>query len=236
MMNTVIKKKEVPANFDRVARWYDALQKMNRGYSGHLELSATRLQATPDAKLLDLCCGTGLSTEALRTVYPRARIDGVDASEGMLEVARNRGLDFSVKFILADVMELTPDKLEGPYDGILMAYGIRNMPDPDTALARILPLLKPGGTICFHEYSVADSKWSRVLWNVVASTVIIPLGQLTSPGAPIYRYLRRSVLEFDGVARFEQRLEDAGFVNVRTEPTNGWAKGIVHSFLARKPN
>jgi ubiquinone/menaquinone biosynthesis C-methylase UbiE len=234
-MNTVITKKEVPSNFNRVARWYDALQKMNRGYSDHLELSAERLHVRPDAKLLDLCCGTGLSTEALRKVYPQARVDGVDASEGMLEVARNRGLDSSVQFILADVMELTTDQLEGPYDGILMAYGIRNMPDPDLALARLLPLLKPGGSICFHEYSVADSMWSRVVWNIVASTVIIPLGQLTSPGAPIYRYLRRSVLEFDGIARFEQRLRDAGFVDVRTEPTNGWAKGIVHSFLARKP-
>ena len=234
-MNTVIAKKEVPSNFNRVARWYDALQKMNRGYSEHLRLSAERLEVKAGARLLDLCCGTGLSTEALRKVYPQAPIDGVDASEGMLEVARNRGLEPPVNFILADVMELTPDRLEGPYDGILMAYGIRNMPDPDAALARLLPLLKPGGSICFHEYSVADSKWSRMVWNVVASAVIIPLGQLTSPGAPIYRYLRRSVLEFDGVTRFEQRLRDAGFVDVRTEPTSGWAKGIVHSFLARKP-
>ena len=234
-MNTVIAKKEVPSNFNRVARWYDTLQKMNRGYSDHLRLSAERLEAMPEANLLDLCCGTGLSTEALRRVYPQARIDGVDASEGMLEVARNRGLDAPVSFILADVMELTPDQLEGPYDGILMAYGIRNMPDPDAALARLMPLLRPGGNICFHEYSVADSKWSRMVWNLVASAVIIPLGQLTSPGAPIYRYLRRSVLEFDGVDRFEQRLREAGFVDVRTEPTYGWAKGIVHSFLARKP-
>ena len=58
---------------------------------------------------------------------------------------------------------------------------------------------------------------------------------MTSPGAPIYRYLRRSVLDFDGVARFEQRLRDSGFVDVRTEPAEGWVRGIVHSFLARRP-
>jgi len=73
------------------------------------------------------------------------------------------------------------------------------------------------------------------MWNLVSSMVIIPLGQLTSPGAPIYRYLRRSVLQFDGIKRFEQRLVDAGFVDVHTEPMNGWSRGIVHSFLARKP-
>ena len=153
----------------------------------------------------------------------------------MLEVVRQRGIAGEVRFFLADVMELTPEALGGQYDAILMAYGIRNMPDPDEALSRTLALLKPGGVVCFHEYSVADSRWSRLLWNVMASTVIIPLGQLTSPGAPIYRYLRRSVLEFDGVTRFEQRLREAGFVEVRTEPSGGWARGIVHSFLARRP-
>ena len=234
-MNPVITKKEVPSNFNRVAKSYDALQKMNPGYSEHLKLSSERLGVEPDSLLLDLCCGTGLSTEALRAVYPQARIDAMDASEGMLEVARNRGIEPLVRYILADVMELTPEQLNGPYDGILMAYGIRNMPDPDTALARVLALLKTGGTICFHEYSVEDSKWSRFLWNMIASTVIIPLGQLTSPGAPIYRYLRRSVLEFDGVKRFEQRLRDAGFADVHTEPVDGWSRGIVHSFLARNP-
>lgn len=234
-MNTPIEKRQVPANFNRVARWYDALQRMNPGYSEHLALSARRIAAPPGAKLLDLCCGTGLSTAALRSTYPGARIDAVDASEGMLEVARLRRLEPPVRYLLADVMELTPEQLDGPYDGILMAYGIRNMPDADAALKRLFPLLKKGATVCFHEYSVADSVWSRLMWNVVSFTVIIPLGQLTSPGAPIYRYLRRSVTEFDGVRRFEQRLRDAGFEDVRTEPTGGWAKQIVHSFLARRP-
>ena len=234
-MNAVITKKEVPSNFNRVAAWYDKLQKMNPGYSEHLKLSAERLAAEPGSLLLDLCCGTGLSTEALRTVYPQATIDAMDASEGMLELARDRGLEPLVRYLLADVMELTPEQLNGPYDGILMAYGIRNMSDPDAALARLLPLLKTGGTICFHEYSVADSRWSRFVWSFISSMVIIPLGQLTSPGAPIYRYLRHSVLEFDGVKRFEQRLRHAGFADVRTEPVDGWSRGIVHSFLARKP-
>jgi ubiquinone/menaquinone biosynthesis C-methylase UbiE len=234
-MKTTISKSEVPANFDQVAGWYDRLQKMNRGYSADLRLSARRLAADSNAFLLDLASGTGLSTQALRDAYPQARIDGVDASAGMLEVARQRGIAGEVRFILADVMELAPEQLDGPYDGILMAYGIRNMPDPDEALRRTFALLKPGGAVCFHEYSVADSPRSRFLWNVIASAVIIPLGQLTSPGTPIYRYLRRSVLEFDGVTRFEQRLREAGYVDVRTEPSGGWAKGIVHSFLARRP-
>ena len=116
-----------------------------------------------------------------------------------------------------------------------MAYGIRNMPDPDACLRNVLELLAPGAPVCFHEYSVADSRLSRAVWTAVARGVIIPLGAITSPGADIYRYLWRSVLAFDGVRVFEARLRRAGFSDVRTEPMTGWARGIVHSFLAKGP-
>jgi len=79
------------------------------------------------------------------------------------------------------------------------------------------------------------SAWSRLVWNAVSLGVVIPLGRLTVPRSDLHRYLRRSVLEFDGVRAFEERLRRAGFVDVRTEPLWGWSRGIVHSFLGRRP-
>ena len=107
--------------------------------------------------------------------------------------------------------------------------------DPDVCLARLYRLLRPGGTICFHEYSVADSTWSRAVWNAVTLGVVIPSGRILSGSARIYRYLRRSVNEFDGAGAFERRLGRAGYVGIRTERMDGWQRGIVHSFLARRP-
>ncbi len=227
-------KRQVPVEFDRVARHYDVLAGLNPGYSRHLQVSARRLDAPANGSLLDLCCGTGISTEALRREYPEARITGFDASSRMLAVARDKERLAGIEFVHGDAMDPTP--LTGGYDGILMAYGIRNMPDPDRCLVGVRELLRPGGVACFHEYSVADSAWSRVVWNIVTLGVIIPLGFLTSPGSGIYRYLRRSVLHFDGVKDFERRLSRAGFIDVRTEPTDGWQHGILHSFLARRPS
>ena len=60
-----------------------------------------------------------------------------------------------------DAMDPAAYGAEGPYDGILMAYGIRNVPDPDGSLRAIQPLLREGGTLCLHEYSVAGSLWWR---------------------------------------------------------------------------
>lgn len=228
-------KQAVPHEFDRVARRYDLLTGLNPGYHRHLRYSAERMLLPEDAAILDLCCGTGLSTSAIARTYPRATITGLDASEGMLAIARKKPDLAAVRFVHGDAMDPAASDVPGPFDGILMAYGIRNMPDPDLCLARLLQLLKPGGTICFHEYSVRDSLRASITWNAVCLGVIIPAGLVTSPGSDIYRYLRRSVNAFDGAEAFKRRLAAAGFTGVSSATMDGWQAGIVHTFLARRP-
>ena len=93
----VSRKSGIASDFDRVARGYDRLNALNPGYSKHLRWSAERLGLEADARILDLCCGTGLSTAALRAAYPEAELTGMDASAGMLARAREKpvlkGLD-----------------------------------------------------------------------------------------------------------------------------------------------
>ncbi len=237
MTTPIVQEKHgVPQQFDVVAANYDRLVGMNPGYASHLEKSAERLAPTPSRRLLDLCCGTGLSTQALLRAHPAAEIVGLDGSAGMLDVARHKEELSSVRFVKGNAMDPRAAGVEGHFDGVFMAYGIRNLPDPDLALSRIRELLRPGGAVCFHEYSVADSAWARAVWNLVCLGVIIPLGLVTNPRSGVYRYLRRSVLSFDGVRAFEDRLRRAGFADVQTLPMGGWQRGIVHSFVARRPD
>jgi len=235
MIERTTTKHTVATSFDAVARRYDLMTALNPGYAKHLRYSAKRLALGPRARVLDVCCGTGTSTRALEAIYPDAEIVGLDASEGMLAIARRKRWDGRVRFVLGDAMDPRAARIDGAFDGVLMAYGIRNVPDADHCLASLYELLAPGGSICFHEYSVADSALSRALWNAVTCAVIIPFGAVTTPESDIYRYLRRSVLEFDGVAAFERRLSRAGFTDIRTEPMDGWQRGILHSFVARRP-
>jgi ubiquinone/menaquinone biosynthesis methyltransferase len=228
-------RQRVPGEFDRVARRYDLLCALNPGYGKHLVWSARRLALPPGARVLDLCCGTGLSTAALVKTYPDAEVTGLDASSEMLEVARRKPALAGVRFIAGDAMDPAAAGASGRFDGVLMAYGIRNVPDPDLCLARVRALLAPGGSVCFHEYSVADSRAARAVWSAVSTGVIVPLGALATGSGDLFRYLRQSVLAFDGVRAFEDRLRRAGFVEVRTEKMDGWQRGIVHSFLARGP-
>jgi ubiquinone/menaquinone biosynthesis C-methylase UbiE len=227
----------VPAAFDAGAFAYDRLVGANPGYHAHLRLSARRMRL-PDAgrglRLLDAGCGTGASTTALLAAAPQAEITAIDASGEMLARARAKPWPSSVTFVHAPVDELAAAGVRGPFDGIFAAYLIRNVPDQDATLRDLRALLRPGGTLAVHEYSVRDSARARAVWQAVSLGVIIPAGQLVSGDTALYRYLRRSVTEFDGAARFRRRLRDAGFTGVHSETVPGWQHGVVHTFLASR--
>ncbi|TRW82045.1 methyltransferase domain-containing protein [Mycolicibacterium sp. 018/SC-01/001] len=229
---------DVPDAFDAGADAYDGLVGSNPGYHDHLRLSAQRMQL-PDQgrglRLLDIGCGTGASTAALLEAAPHAEIIGVDGSAGMLEQARAKRWPDSVRFVHSRAEGLTEAGVSGPFDGILAAYLVRNLSDPDPVLQTLRGLLTPGGVFAAHEYSVRDSAVARVTWNLVCAAIIIPAGKLRSGDAGLYRYLRTSVDDFDGAAAFRERLQRNGFVDVRSETVSGWQRNIVHTFLANAP-
>lgn len=229
---------DVPDAFDAGAEAYDGLVGANPGYHEHLRLSAQRMEL-PDGgrglRLLDIGCGTGASTAALLSAAPNAEIVAADGSAGMLECARAKTWPDSVTFVHSRVEDLADAGVTGPFDGILAAYLIRNVSDPDTVLGELRSLLRPGGVFAAHEYSVRDSRVARIVWNVVSTAIIIPAGRLRSGDTDLYRYLRRSVNEFDGAEQFMKRLQHNGFTDVRSMTVSGWQRDIVHTFLARAP-
>jgi ubiquinone/menaquinone biosynthesis C-methylase UbiE len=224
--------------FDAGAPAYDRLVGVNPGYHDHLRLSARRM-ALPDGgrglRLLDAGCGTGASTAALLSVAPHARIVAVDASEGMLARARAKQWPASVHFVHTSIENAAAAGVHGPFDGVLAAYLIRNLADPDRQLRALCDLLRPGGVLAVHEYSVRDSHRALAVWHAVCWSVIIPLGGLCTRDTTLYRYLWRSVLRFDGARRFQQRLRDAGYTAVEERGMPGWQRGIVHTFLGFRP-
>jgi ubiquinone/menaquinone biosynthesis C-methylase UbiE len=229
---------DVPAAFDDGAPAYDTLVNSNPGYHDHLRISAQRMGIEGGGRgmrLLDAGCGTGASTGALLSVAPHAEIIGVDGSAGMLAEARAKQWPDTVRFVHSRIEDLADAGVSGPFDGIFAAYLVRNLPDADAQLREFRSLLRPGGTLAVHEYSVRDSRVATAIWNAVCAAIIIPSGKLRSGDASLYRYLRRSVNRFDGAARFRKRLSDNGFIGVRSETMPGWQANIVHTFLAEAP-
>lgn len=237
-MNSGLARDQVPGAFDVGARAYDRLVGANPGYHDHLRISARRM-GIPDGgrglRLLDAGCGTGASTAALLEAAPHAEIVAVDASAGMLEQAAAKKWPETVRFVHTPIERLAEAGVSGPFDGILAAYLLRNLADPDAQLRRFRDLLAPGATLVVHEYSVRDSVAAQAIWNAVCWGIIIPAGLWQTRDTALYRHLWRSVNSFDGAADFQRRLVSAGFAGVHSETMPGWQRNIVHTFLGEAP-
>lgn len=229
---------DVPDAFDAGAESYDGLVAANPGYHRHLRLSARRMRLPNGGaglRLLDLGCGTGASTAALLDAAPHAEIVAVDGSAGMLARARTKRWPASVAFVHSRAEDLADAGVAGPFDGILAAYLVRNLGDPDPVLRSLCSMLRPGAVFAAHEYSVRDSRLAGAVWNAVSTAVIIPAGRLRTGDDSLYRYLRRSVNDFDGAAEFCNRLQRNGFTEVHSATMPGWQHNIVHTFIGKAP-
>lgn len=233
-MMTLLRDHDLARAFDHASRTYDRLTALNPGYRSELLRSARRLRLPDDGaglRVADLGCGTGASTRALLRAAPRAHITAVDASSGMLHRALDKPWPPQVRFLHMTAEEFAAGD-EGPFDAVFAAYLFRNVTGPDQLLTAVRTLLRPGGRLAVHEYSLSGSPVHRALWNTLCRGVIIPAGTLGGDRA-LYRHLRASVLRFDTAPAFADRLRRAGFTGVRVAPVAGWQTGIVHTFLAR---
>ena len=251
---TAVTTANVPGAFDEAASRYDLMVGLNPGYHAHLRSAAEALieglpKPDPDAvepplRLADLGCGSGASTRALvdatRAHGVRAEVVGIDASAGMLERARSKNWPpGGVRFELGLAEELAFGReswgLGDRVPGVFVAYLFRNVTERDKVLAAVHDLLTEEGTLVVQEYSVAGSRLAAFVWTLVCWSVVIPLSWLTSRQTRLYRYLWRSVLGFDSVAAFTDRLYAAGFSDIEVRTASGWQRGILHTFRARKP-
>ncbi|MFJ5776978.1 class I SAM-dependent methyltransferase [Streptomyces sp. NPDC093094] len=234
---TLLRDEDLAAAFDHASRSYDALVAANPGYHAHLRRSVRRLGLPGQGeglRLLDLGCGTGASTAALRSVLPAAGITAVDASAGMLARAAAKPWARGVTFVHAPAERLAAAGVDGPFDAVLAAYLFRNVTDPDTVLATVRDVLRPGGRLAVHEYALSGRRADRAVWTLVCRGIVQPVAALLGDG-PLYRHLWRSVVAFDTADRFGARLRAAGFDRVRALPLPGWQTGITHTFVARRP-
>ncbi|KPI05808.1 UbiE/COQ5 methyltransferase [Actinobacteria bacterium OV450] len=234
---TLLRDEDLSAAFDHAARTYDALVAANPGYHAHLRRSVRRLGLPAPGKglrILDLGCGTGASTAAIRSVLPAADITAADASAGMLAKAAAKRWAHDVRFVHAPAEHLTETGVHGPFDAVFAAYLFRNLTAPDAVLGTVRSLLRPGGRLAVHEYSLSGRRADRAVWTLVCRGIVQPVATLLGDG-PLYRHLWRSVVHFDTADRFAARIRRAGFHEVRALPLPGWQTGITHTFVATRP-
>jgi demethylmenaquinone methyltransferase/2-methoxy-6-polyprenyl-1,4-benzoquinol methylase len=147
-----------------------------------------------------------------------------DINPEMLEVGRQRaverGLAEAVSFTEGNAEALVfPDK---SFDAYTIAFGIRNVPRIEAALAEAFRVLRPGGHFLCLEFSHVDVPGFDRIYDLYSFNVIPALGRMVAGDAESYQYLAESIRQFPPPAVFADMIRAAGFRRVKfTRMTGG---------------
>ena len=224
---------EVQTLFNTIAPTYDRLNHLlsfglDRLWWRRTARAFAPILARPEARVADLCCGTGDQTAALLTLRPSQAepITGLDFSSQMLDRARLKYPNPQVLWVEADAMHL-------PFPGnsldlVTAAFGFRNLPNYTKALAEIHRVLRPGGQLGILEAN-QPTGLNALLYNTYFHRILPILGGLLSGQRAAYRYLPASVERFPRPPQMLTMLTEAGFTHTRWQGYLFQAAGLYQA-------
>jgi len=218
--------------FHSVARRYDLMNDLmsgglHRAWKDALLTAVNPPKSDRPFALLDLAGGTGdVAFRVAQAGGAGTRVTVCDINAEMLAVgaerATSRGLDHAVTFEQGNAEELPyPDK---SFDCVTIAFGIRNVPRIDRALAEAHRVLKIGGRFLCLEFSAVDVPGLDALYELYSFKLIPRIGQAVTGDREAYQYLVESIRKFPRPQAFARMIEQAGFRRVTFRQMTG---GVV---------
>lgn len=222
--------------FDSIAGDYDALNHI-------LSLDVDKIwrkralkqivDAPAPVQVLDLACGTGDFSIAIAKALTGGHVTGVDLSEGMLAVMREK-VDKAELNGMISIEEGDGENLRFPdntFDRVTIAFGIRNFEDRPKGLREMLRVLKPGGRLVILELSCPENKIIRWFYDLYFLHILPKIGGKVSGDKAAYAYLPASVAAFPGKKEFTATMREAGF---RTVTHKAFTLGICRMYTGEK--
>jgi demethylmenaquinone methyltransferase / 2-methoxy-6-polyprenyl-1,4-benzoquinol methylase len=210
---------QVRAMFDRIACVYDRMNSvMTAGMHHRWRRRAVDLaRPRSGAAALDVATGTGDLAIELRA--RGASVTGLDFSEGMLELARQK--DPRIEWVQGNALAL--DYPDGLFEAVTVGFGARNFADLDRGLSEMARVTAPGGRVVILEITSPQKpplSWFFGLWF---DRLVPALGRLAGD-SDAYAYLPSSVRRFPDPRELAARMSAAGLEDVRWVLTAG---GII---------
>ena len=235
--------------FGRIAPRYDFLNhflslSLDRVWRRRTAKRFAHILGRSDARVLDLCCGTGdlafaLEREASRGGGGRgaaagvasARILGSDFALPMLTraVEKAAAVDSSARFLASDALALPFG--DAKFDLITAAFGFRNLANYQRGLGEIWRVLRPGGEVGILEFSDPRAGIGAAGFRFYFKHILPRVGGAISGNREAYAYLPSSVTKFPPPEELAGWMRDAGFEEVRFEL---WNFGSVALHVGRK--
>jgi demethylmenaquinone methyltransferase/2-methoxy-6-polyprenyl-1,4-benzoquinol methylase len=221
--------------FTSIAPRYDLLNHLlsfniDRLWWRRTARSFAPILARPEARVLDLCCGTGDMAFALhrRAKNASLKILGADFSHAMLQRAGGKSAGTSLRWVEADALRLPfPDS---SFDLVTTAFGFRNLADYDAGLREMLRVLRPRGECGILDFGEPHGLAGE-LYRIYFKHVLPAVGTLISGARGPYAYLPASVERFPEPAEMLQRMRRAGFREASWTP---YTFGIAGLYRGQK--
>jgi demethylmenaquinone methyltransferase/2-methoxy-6-polyprenyl-1,4-benzoquinol methylase len=229
------KKEQVSRMFDNIAPYYDFLNHfLSLGIDTLWRKRAIAQLKDANARLiLDVATGTGdLAIEMVKRLSPE-RIVGVDISEEMLAVGREKirkkGMDGSIALQKGDSENLS--FADNSFDAVTAAFGVRNFESLEKGLTEMRRVLRPGGTLVVLEFSRPGAFPFKQLFNFYFKNILPFIGRFTSKDPKAYSYLYESVQAFPDGDDFLNILEKTEYKSTKCIPLS---LGICSIYIGKK--
>jgi demethylmenaquinone methyltransferase / 2-methoxy-6-polyprenyl-1,4-benzoquinol methylase len=221
--------------FGRIAPRYDLLNHLlsmniDRYWRARTVARVSSVLSNPDARVLDVCCGTGdlmLSLEA----RAKAHVFGSDFCHPMLVAARRKVERGRFRSTLFESDALRLPLADASLDLVTIAFGFRNLANYHAGFEELRRVLRPGGLAAILEFSTPPNRVLARLYGFYSRSILPTIGGLISGSKEAYSYLPESVRKFPGAPDLADQMRAGGFSNVRFERMTA---GIVALHLGQR--
>lgn len=183
--------------FNNIAPSYDIMNRMmTMGIDRQWRRRAVRTVAcTSPSTILDIATGTGDLAIALSRACPKAKVTGIDLSQGMMDIATQKvsaaGMSDKISFRACDALHMP--FADDSFDAITVAFGVRNFEHLREGYAEMYRVLHPGGLLCVLELSTPSSPIVKPFYSFYTRAVIPLVGRMVSRDNRAYSYLPQSI-------------------------------------------
>jgi demethylmenaquinone methyltransferase/2-methoxy-6-polyprenyl-1,4-benzoquinol methylase len=232
------KGKQVEAMFDSIAPAYDFMNTamtfgLHRWWKRVALKHFVRSLSDATKALLDVATGTGDLIFSLHKMLPHTSLTGIDLSSGMLNIAREKKAsscpNADIHFMEGDCLNLPFE--DNSFDGLTVAYGVRNFENLSRGYQEMLRVLKPGGVLCVLELSVPAHQPFKAFYKLYSGALIPLVGKLVSGDSRAYSYLPESIAACPSRGEMTQLMTQAGFKQAEWKSLTF---GVATIYLARK--
>lgn len=229
------KKEKIEKLFDNIALDYDRLNhilSLNIDKGWRHKAVREIIDCKEPLKVLDVACGTGdFTIEIAKKAAKGSKITGIDLSEGMMSVGREKIAAAKVEAILeqGDCEALT--YADETFDRIAVGFGVRNFEHLSLGLKEMFRVIKKGGKLVILELSVPSNAFIRWCYKLYFLKILPAIGGWISGDRSAYEYLPASVLHFPAPDKFIPMLKEAGFTEVEHRALTF---GICRMYICKK--